>query len=94
MDDARPAFAALKDEQVAVSRETADRLDASVAIATEMVEYADPLPDCDADGRPFFQVIAPPDIREYTLVREADDTDESYAKRVALFDRVLTAGGY
>lgn len=112
MDDARPALAALNDEQVAVSREAADRLSEAVTTAipdlsgqaepvNEMTGYEpspddddELLPPYDENGKPYFQVIAPADIREYTVLREPGESDEAYAERVALNDLILTAGGY
>lgn len=41
-----------------------------------------------------YQISAPADIRECTLVKEPGESEEDYRKRRDLFSRVLTRGGY
>lgn len=64
--------------------ETTMRISISDRQSTSLAEPSD---------TPGVRIWAPADIRDYTLVREAGETDESYEQRKSLFDTLLKLGG-
>ncbi|WP_207460438.1 hypothetical protein [Azospirillum sp. SYSU D00513] len=47
----------------------------------------------DEEANDGFVLWAPDDVRDYTLVRDEDETDESYQERKGLIEAILASGG-